>query len=406
MAFLFAPSIFWRKDFADRLARQSAARRWLSLALLVTVSAATGCHAQQPWPLWEKYTQHFMDSSGRIVDHDAQDRTTSEGQSYAMFFALVDNDRPAFDKLLHWTEANLADGDLSARLPGWNWGKSPDGEWKLLDTHTAADSDVWIAYSLLEAGRLWHEPRYEKLGLSMLSRIAAEEVALVPGLGTTLIGGNQGFHPEPTVWILNPCYLPPSLLERFAAAQPGGPWRSVLSSLRPMLDKGSGAGFAMDWVEAGAGVQPSETPVQLAAGTKGVPAIGSYDAIRVYLWLGIADPSTPALGEFLGDMYGMTALIKNQPMPPAKVDSAGKVIEPNGPVGFSAALAPFLLANGLKPEAKAQMDRVAAGRDATTGLYGQGAHYYDQNLVLFGTGWIEERFRFDREGRLKVAWKK
>ncbi len=161
----------------------------------------------------------------------------------------------------------------------------------------------------------------------------------------------------------------------------------------------------MDWVEAGAGVQPSETPVQLAAGIKGAPAVGSYDAIRVYLWLGLADRSTPALGDLLGDLYGMTALIKNQPVPPARVDSNGKVVDPNGPVGFSAALAPFLLANGLKAEARAQMDRVAAGRDATTGLYGQGAHYYDQNLVLFGTGWMEERFRFDREGRLKVAWK-
>ncbi len=346
-----------------------------------------------------------MDSSGRIVDHDAQDRTTSEGQSYALFFALVDNDRTRFDKLLHWTEANLADGDLSARLPGWSWGRSTDGVWKLLDPHTAADSDVWIAYSLLEAGRLWREPQYEKRGLSMLSRIASQEVAQVPGLGTTLIGGNQGFHPDPTTWILNPSYLPPFVLARFALADPHGPWREVLSSLKPMLARGSGAGFAMDWIEAGTGVRPSEAPVQLAAGTKGAAPVGSYDAIRVYLWLGMADHHTAGLDELRGDLYGMTALLKAQTVPPAQVDSTGKVIDPKGPVGFSAAVAPFLLANGMKSEAQAEMDRVAASRDQTTALYGQGGRYYDQNLVLFSTGWADSRFRFDREGRLRVPWR-
>ena len=40
-----------------------------------------------------------------------------------MFFALVANDRARFDKLLSWTEANLAGGDLTQRLPAWSWGK-------------------------------------------------------------------------------------------------------------------------------------------------------------------------------------------------------------------------------------------------------------------------------------------
>ena len=42
--------------------------------------------------------------------------TTSEGQSYALFFALAANDREAFDKILLWTENNLADGSLKALL--------------------------------------------------------------------------------------------------------------------------------------------------------------------------------------------------------------------------------------------------------------------------------------------------
>ena len=48
--------------------------------------------------------------------------TTSEGQSYALFFALLANDKASFDKLLEWTEVHLSEGDLSTRLPAWQWG--------------------------------------------------------------------------------------------------------------------------------------------------------------------------------------------------------------------------------------------------------------------------------------------
>ena len=73
--------------------------------------------AAQDWPLWKGYTAAFMDSQVRVIDRDQGDRTTSEGQAYAMFFALVAQDRSRFDGLLRWTESNLADGDLSTHLP-------------------------------------------------------------------------------------------------------------------------------------------------------------------------------------------------------------------------------------------------------------------------------------------------
>ena len=45
---------------------------------------------------------------GRVVDYsDAKLITTSEGQSYGMFFALVANDRESFDKIFAWSEKNL-----------------------------------------------------------------------------------------------------------------------------------------------------------------------------------------------------------------------------------------------------------------------------------------------------------
>jgi endoglucanase len=372
---------------------------WLAMGAILGASLSSAAKAQS-WPLWESYNRYIVDDQGRVIDHSAQDRTTSEGQAYAMFFALVANDRTRFDKLLSWTEINLAGGDLTQRLPGWSWGKGPDGSWKILDPNPASDADLWIAYSLLEAGRLWHETRYVKLGTIIAIRIAQQEVAYVPGLGTTLLAGPVGFHPNDSTWLLNPSYLPPFILVRLSGAMPQGPWGAVLDSLLPILAQGSGDGFAMDWVTAGTGVRPSPAPDKPDA-----PSVGSYDAIRVYLWLGISDPNTPNISKMLSLVSGMGVHLKSHVAPPEVVDASGRVLGINAPPGFSAALVPYLQAVGMRTQAKVQIDRLSATKNPAMGLYGRTPVYYDQNLALFASGWVEQRYRFGRDGQLKVKWR-
>jgi len=366
-----------------------------------------GCDAQpQPWPLWEAYTARFLDDQGRIIDRTAGDRTTSEGQAYAMFFALVDNDKPRFEKLLKWSEANLAGGDLTARLPAWDWGRTSSGEWKIRDDNPASDADLWLAYTLLEAGRLWHDPRYENLGKLVAARIAKEEVALVPGLGTALIPGPHGFHPDEQTYVLNPSYMPLPLLAYFAKAMPDGPWGGILETLPQLVGGPVGHGFAMDWVSASpAGLHAAVAPAEPTAGKQEPQPAGSYDAIRVYLWLGIADPGTRGQRELLSAVSEMASYLKSSVTPPLEVDAQGRVVRGDAPVGFSAAVAPYLLAAGMKAQAKLQQDRLVASQDSATGLYGHPGEYYDENLALFSTAWSEQRYRFDRDGRLHVKWK-
>jgi endo-1,4-beta-D-glucanase Y len=384
---------------------KSVLRGVVVLGVMIAACLEGGCRTEQSWPLWESYAHSAFDDSGRIVDHSAGERTTSEGQAYGMFFALVANDRARFVKLLNWTQDNLAGGDLAARLPAWSWGKAADGSWKILDRNPASDADLWMAYALLEAGRLWHEPRYEQLGTAMVSHIAQQEVVLVPHLGTTLLPGPEGFHPDEGTWILNPSYLQPSVLSYLATRFPQGPWGAVLASLPLILTQGSGGGFAMDWVTAGGSLGPAVSPATPEAGEKPGRAEGSYDAIRVYLWLGIADPETQGVRESLAGLHGMATYMKHSAVPPRVVDESGSVTKADGPVGFSAAVVPYLHALNMKVEEKIQMDRVTAMRNPSSGLYGPDALYYDQNLVLFANGWVEERMRFERLGRLKVKWR-
>ena len=131
---------------------KSCFTRRMVLGVMLAACLEGGCRTDQGWPLWESYAHSAFDDSGRIVDHSAGERTTSEGQAYGMFFALVANDRARFVKLLSWTQDNLAGGDLAARLPAWSWGKAADGSWKILDKNPASDADLWMAYRIAGGG--------------------------------------------------------------------------------------------------------------------------------------------------------------------------------------------------------------------------------------------------------------
>ncbi|MGH8412478.1 MAG: glycosyl hydrolase family 8, partial [Pseudomonas sp.] len=100
------------------------ARSRILAAFLPLLALPAQGASQCVWPAWENFKQHLISDDGRVIDASSpQQITTSEGQSYGLFFALVANDGKSFDRLLTWTRNNLADGDLGARLPAWQWGR-------------------------------------------------------------------------------------------------------------------------------------------------------------------------------------------------------------------------------------------------------------------------------------------
>jgi endoglucanase len=417
------------------------------LAVLLLLTAAGGGCRQGAWETWNSYASHFIDANGRVIDRSAGDRTTSEGQGYAMFFALADNDRARFDLLLAWTQANLAGGNLGTHLPGWLWGKAPTGEWKLLDANPASDADCWMAYSLVEAGRLWKEPTYLLLGRQIMAMVAKQEVAELPGFGSMLMPGITSYFQHGAVYTLNPSYLPLFVFDRFAEIDPAGPWGAIAMNTPLLLRQSAEKGFAMDWVnyEAGKGFTPApsqssappppaQNPVQGQTGAaaqrpdapKGAapngataqaaaaaqqgssiakPASGSYDAIRVYLWAGMMDKSGQRRAELLDSLYGMGRYLDHHGAPPETISAEGIPGSADGPVGFSAAVLPYLWAQSDHARAAAQQRvRIGAQLNAATGLYGKDPVYYDQNLVLFARGFLDDRFRFGSRGELRVEW--
>jgi endoglucanase len=367
-----------------------SARALMSLMLVAAVEV--DC-AGPTWPaLYQSYVRAFLDNQIRVIDRDTGDRTTSEAQAYAMFFALVANDRSRFDGLLRWSELNLAAGDLTAQLPAWLWGRDSSDRWGVLDTNAAADADVWMAYVLLEAGRAWNDQRYTAIGRSLAKRIAAEEVADIGGIGPVLMPAPKGFRQDDAIR-LNASYLPLQVFVGLGHLLPDGPWERIAQRISTLVSASAPHGFATDWVDFAPGRSFSASDA------------GSYDAIRVYLWAGMLDPAAPGRDAILRSLSGMADWLRKNAAPPEKVRRDGSVEVPNGPVGFSAALLPYLSAIGEKKLADAQSGRLRSALDSRTGLYGRPSKYYDQNLALFALGWTERRFWFDSSGTLRTWWK-
>ena len=341
-------------------------------------------------PAWAAFRDSFISADGRVIDAGTPAlHTTSEGQSYALFLALVAGDRDSFERMLRWTENNLAGGDLSSRLPAWQWGRHDDDSWGVLDPNSASDSDVWIAYTLFEAARIWHEPRYAVMARGLAAQILSLEVADISGLGLTLLPAPTGFHPAPDVWRLNPSYYPLQILRGLAVASNDDRWQMIATSAQRTLIGSAPRGYAPDWTlyRVGHGWQPDPD----------TRADGSYGAIRVYLWaamLSAADPDSVRLKvHFAPFAKVVTAAVAV----PEHIDAMSGRMSGDGPSGFLHALAPF-----LQVSAHDDVSRrfASAFRDMADARPTEG--YYNQMLFLFSRLWLDDCYRFASNGSLII----
>ncbi|MFA6970381.1 MAG: cellulose synthase complex periplasmic endoglucanase BcsZ [Gallionella sp.] len=377
------------------IAHRVLLRAGLLWLMLLAPACAQSC---DDWPLWRAFSGSFIQADGRVLADESEYRySTSEGQAYALFFTLIANDRSAFDRILVWTRDNLAGGDLGARLPAWQWGKRPDGEWGVVDQNSASDADTWLAYTLLEAGRLWHEPRYTAQGNLVLANIRIRLIRDFPGAGVMLLPAASGFDLEEGGARFNTSYFPVQLLRAFSKADPSGPWSQLVENSFKLLKSASPKGYVPDWVGYAPGRGYLTDPK--------FGAIGAHDAIRVYLWWGMLSRKDPMAAQLKKVLSGMNQLIpKHEVTPPLAVDTQTGVVSGISPPSFSAALLPYFESMGNKSALKLQQERLTS--QAVSGdLIGQNPRYYDQVLALFGQGWMEHRIGFSPQGQVVVKWK-
>ena len=362
----------------------------LGLALICAADQPLAATPSTTWPAWDRFAERFIEPDGRVVDLTFDQKSTSEGQSYGLFFALVANDRARFDAILHWTSDNLANGKLGDRLPAWLWGKRDDGSWGVKDDNAAADGELWMAYALLEASHLWNAPSYAVTAHKLLAQIREHEV-VQSGARTWMLPGPIGFALEGGRYRIDPSYLPGFIFQALVDDDPTGPWQSIWQTYAELAPKIFANGIAPDLFIVDASGRVSADPER---------GIGSYDAIRIYLWAGMSGRAGAGM---LRQLSRFAAITRDRGTPPEKVEPAsGAVIGDFSPIGFSGAVLPFLQALGDDRTLQQQLSRLR--RDEIAARLGASTSYYDQALILFGKGWVDGAYRFDDNGRLVPRW--
>lgn len=322
---------------------------------------------------WDSFRDLHVTPAGAVADHRAEgDVITSESQSYALFFALAANEPEVFQRILEFTSANLAGGSLKDRLPAW---KYQDGE--IRDPNNATDADLFISYSLLEAGRLWNKPEYTALGRAVLRNIMAAAVYQHPIMGPLILPGRQGFSDKDGTVTLNPSYYPPFLIARLSLEDPD--FARAGSNTLTQVIRGSGAGFAPDWMHFTARgellVRPDDR--------------GSWDATRVYLWLGLTADSDPVKKLMLPAYRNISVMAGRSLKAPDSNDFYQGIMSGNGGPAFQAPLGVM------------NRDRGAAlFRTLTAARVFDRGEYYGHALTVFAEGYHRNIIRFDRHGRL------
>lgn len=361
-------------------------RIWLALGLLLTPLTAAADDGDWYRASWRAYVEKFIQADGRVIDFAvASGITTSEGQTYAMLRALWADDRAVFDRLLRWTDDNLArDG---SPLPAWKWGaREPGAAWGIVDANSAADADVMLALALHTAARRWDRPELGTRAREIGAAIWEEEVERI-GERWYLLPGKwaRAYDPVP----LNPSYYVPSFLRRLAAVDPERPWADLAASTYVVIEPGLPVtGLPSDWVS----IDRKTGRISPGALDGSLSGQFGHDAYRVY-WNVALDHAWDRTPEALVYLRRQTWLVEylqlNGTLPREVSPTALPRLGGPEPLALHGSLFPAFVATGRSAAAAATRAHFeAAYRD---GVWGAAADYYAQNLVWFGKALGEGR---------------
>jgi endo-1,4-beta-D-glucanase Y len=243
--------------------------------------------------LWERYKTDFVSSDGRIIDYHQGLISHSEGQGYGMRLSVLFDDRTAFEKIWRWTKANLQ--VRADSLFAWQWGKRPNGEWKVIDYNNATDGDIFIAYALLKALEKWHDAGYHGEALKIIQDIRTNLSMDWHG-HMFLLPGYHGFKNNDQVE-LNPSYSILAAFRQFAKEDQRSFWEKIYQDSLFLIEQSCFGKWCLpaDWLVL------TDGRVSLSAGRD--PYFGN-EAIRILLHLSAEkSPHYPKGVEKILDTY-------------------------------------------------------------------------------------------------------
>lgn len=344
---------------------------------------------------WTAYRQRFIQADGRVIDWEAQARTVSEGQAYAMLRAVLTDDPDTFEQTLAWAETNLKrpalpnDADGRDRLWAWQWGQRADGTWGILDSNFASDADIDAITALILAARRWQRADYLELAQLKLDDLWVQAIVSLPTVSGDepryLLPGPIGaFQPRPGAVYLNPSYLAPYAFRLFAQVDPSRDWLALVESSYGVLEQSSQLspeGLPSDWVVLNLADQTLET----APGQAHLQSRYGFDAYRVWWRLAwdaawFEEPRAQALLAqglgFLGELWQQQGHI------PAVLTLAGQPVASYESTAHYAML--YLGFQQVDPDTAVAIYQQKLMETYSQGIWDSADAYYVQNLAWLG----------------------
>ncbi|WP_323808693.1 glycosyl hydrolase family 8 [Nostoc sphaeroides] len=278
---------------------------------------------------WDSYRQRFIQSDGRVIDYEASDRSTSEGQAYALLRAVLINDPTTFALTLNWSENNLqrqASGKRTDSLWAWKWGRREDGNWGVIDINFASDADIDTITALILASRRWNSPEYLELAKVKLQDLwNLSTISKTQGKRYLLPGPVAAFVPDASTLYLNPSYFAPYAFRIFAQVDPQHDWLSLVDSSYQVLEnsaKLSSVGLPSDWVA----LNTKTGQYQTLPASSTLKSLYSFDSYRVWwrLSLDAAWFNSPQAQRYLVTSTQHLQKLWSKKSIPARIDLQGK----------------------------------------------------------------------------------
>lgn len=333
--------------------------------------------------LWVEYKKKYITPDGRVLD-PRQNRVTSEGQSYGLLRAVWSQDRETFDRVLIWTEANLARAD---GLYAWLWRPIDGG--RVSDSNTAADADQDIALALILAARAFDRPelldRAERIvkALRRTCTVTTEK-------GFVVAAGNWAVESK----IVNLSYFSPYAYAYFHRLDPDGGWLKAIEAGYRLIERTlelTGLIFIPDFIQ----LDDRNSPARLAASSD-LSRIFSYDSMRIFWRLEMdcrLNERATACADPANGRRIARVIEHGKGLYPAYTPE-GKILDADHEsLTFYACLAPLL--QRRQPEIYQRLLENQLSPDRLLEVARQGNRYYDLNWIWFGlaaaAGVIQER---------------
>lgn len=259
----------------------------LSVLWLLGASLAAGnAHASEAE--WGQFKDGFLDPSGRVVDSAQGGISHSEGQGYAMLFAVYFDDHASFERIWQWTRSNLqVRGD---HLLSWRWTPAVG----VTDKNDASDGDLIVAWALLRAYNKWHVQSYLEASRDIARDIRFKLVHQTDH-GLILLPAVQGFD-KPEGDSINLSYWVLPALDEIGQADPAPDWKELAKNGLAILQFAHFGrwGLPPDWLTL------TSTSIPTAALSERF----GYNAVRIPLYLLWSHRETPTLLKPYRDFWG------------------------------------------------------------------------------------------------------